>query len=321
MPGRDFRLAADIVLELCPDPVPFPELPMRDAASGMIGRTIGRLELPIGLDADGWRLTGGRSGQQATAARWWRHDLDDFEELADGHAGPVKIALTGPWTLAAQLLGPHPTMNHALADSGACRELGQAMALAAGELVAQFRLRLTRDIWLQIDEPLIGAVLTGRMARFSGLRNHRIPGRDEILMAWRAITEAVAAAGGRRLWLHSCAPDCPVELARRAGFNTLALDIGQVASRDLDPLAELLATGGELACGCWPTDRVSTPTADQIAGRAAEWLTQLGLPADLLAARVIMTPACGLGTWPIESATELLRQLGRATPRLAERLN
>ena len=86
-------------------------------------------------------------------------------------------------------------------------------------------------------------------------------------------------------------------------------------------LAELLATGGELACGCWPTDRVSTPTADQIAGRAAEWLTQLGLPADLLAARVIMTPACGLGTWPIESATELLRQLGRATPRLAERLN
>ena len=53
-----------------------------------------------------------------------------LEELADGYTGPLKLQLTGPWTLAATV--ELPRGDKVLADHGARRDLAEALALGLG---------------------------------------------------------------------------------------------------------------------------------------------------------------------------------------------
>ncbi len=320
MPGTDFREACRVVLDLSDDLIGFPEVPLRDAASGMVGRTAGLLELPMTLDGDGWRLAAATGIQQARSTRWWRNDCDDFEELSQDHAGIVKMAVVGPWTMAASVRASHPTMNHVLADPGACRELGQALAEAAGELVGQLSQRLGREVWLQIDEPMIGGVLRGEISGFSGLHHYRVPDDDEVLDAWRGMVDAGHAAGAGQVWLHSCACGTPFVLARKAGFDALSADARHADAADWDLVGEHLDAGGTLALGVTRTDHVILPSVDQIVSSGYEWLRPLELDPELLGAQVVLTPACGLGTWPHAEAVGLLKRLAQASPLLAERL-
>lgn len=321
MPGQDFREACRVVLDLSDDLVAFPELPMRDAASGMVGRTLGLLALPTTLDADGWRLAAGTGIQQARSARWWRGDLDDFEELAQGHQGVVKVAIAGPWTLAACVRASHPTMDHVLGDAGACRELGQALAEAAAELVAGLAKRLGREVWLQVDEPLAAGVIGGQISSFSGLHRYRVPDQDEVLGSWRAIVSAAESAGAGQIWLHSCSAGAPWELARRAGFTGLAGDARHFTGAAYNLVGAHLDAGGSFGLGIARSDQVSLPPVDALVRASYDWLRPLELDADLLTRKVVLTPACGLGTWPFTEAAGLLERLGQAAPKLAERLH
>ncbi|MGB3954210.1 MAG: methionine synthase, partial [Brooklawnia sp.] len=55
MPGRDFRAATRVVAEVFEAVLAMPEVPLRDASSAIIGRTLGLLAQPCELDATGWR--------------------------------------------------------------------------------------------------------------------------------------------------------------------------------------------------------------------------------------------------------------------------
>lgn len=175
MPGRDFRESTRIVADLLPDLLAWPELPARDASSAMIGRTLGLLEQPCELTADGWRLAARADAAQRRAQRWWSSDLDDIEELTQDYGGALKVALAGPWTLATSVRLAHPTMTHVLADEGACRDLTQALAEAVAQLASRLVARLGRRLIVQLDEPVIGAVLGGTLPTFSGCTATQCP--------------------------------------------------------------------------------------------------------------------------------------------------
>ena len=59
-----------------------------------------------------------------------RSDLDQLEEVVQDYEGPVKIAVAGPWTLAASL--EHPRGDKVLPDTGARREVGQSLEQGIG---------------------------------------------------------------------------------------------------------------------------------------------------------------------------------------------
>ncbi len=320
MPGRDFREATRIVAELQPDVLAWPEVPARDASSTMIGRTLGLLELPVNLTDDGWRLAAAKGSAQLRAERWWRSDLDDFEELTQGHQGVVKVALAGPWTLATSLRLTHPTMTHVLADEVACQDLAQALAEAVAGLVARLRARLGREVVIQIDEPVIGTVLGGTMPTFSGLQHYRVPARDEVQASWQGLVAAAGSAGVDAVWLHSCGPDLDLDLARRAGLDAVALDARFVNARTLDEIGGWLDVGRTLALGIVRTDQVAVPTVDAIVTAALRVLRPLELDPELLDAAVLLTPACGLGLWPADQAARLLERLPEAAELVAEQL-
>ena len=93
----------------------------------MIGRTAGLLvELPVDLQPIGWRLVD-RPGRDASrTGALLREDLDELAEAFDGHVGPLKLQVVGPWTLAANVWLSRG--ERVIVDEGACRDLVESLA-------------------------------------------------------------------------------------------------------------------------------------------------------------------------------------------------
>lgn len=321
MPGRDFRESTRIVADLLPDLLAWPELPARDASSAMIGRTLGLLEQPCELTADGWRLAARADAAQRRAQRWWSSDLDDIEELTQDYGGALKVALAGPWTLATSVRLAHPTMTHVLADEGACRDLTQALAEAVAQLASRLVARLGRRLIVQLDEPVIGAVLGGTLPTFSGLHRYPVPDRGVVTSSWRQIVSAVRAVEGvDGVWIHSCGQGLPVDLAGTAGFTGLSLDARYLGTAELDACGNWISDGGTLALGIARTDEVRVPSADELTTATVRILRAFEMPPEVLGSQVVLTPACGLAGWPVASAARLLTNLQQAGGLVTEQL-
>ncbi|KAA1418668.1 methionine synthase [Nocardioides humilatus] len=317
---RDFDEALRLVLgELS---LPFlPEVPGRGITAGMVGRTLGLLgELDADLQPAGWRLTG-TSGAPAIDQRRARsllgQDLDTLEDQAAGHAGPFKVQVAGPWTLAATV--ERPRGDKVLADHGARRDLAQALAIAVSDHVADLRRRLpnAERIIVQVDEPVLPAVLAGSIPTASGFGRHRVvhPPEASDALAW--VLGAVRDAGAEP-WVHCCAPDAPFGLLRGAGAVGLAVDLSMIDAAGHEGLAETLEAGETVALGVVPTlAPASPPTEKQLIERVLRWLDLIGLDPEQYAGRLVISPACGLAgadaRWTrtaVELSASIARSLG-----------
>lgn len=292
MPGEDVAEATRIVLGELPDLPHVPELPARGAIAGMVGRTLSLLELDADLQPAGWRLTG-TSGSpaldQRRARSLLRQDLDTFEELAQEHRGPLKVQVTGPWTLAATV--ERPRGDKLLADHGARRDLAQALAEGVRDHVRDVRKRVaTEDLVVQVDEPALVAVLDAQVPTASGFGKHRSVDAPEASEALGWVLEAIAEEGARS-WVHACAPGTPLALLSAA--DGVSVDLAQLAAGDLDVLAERLERRQSVALGVAPgTDG---PIGDkQLTERVLRWLEMLGLDPAVVGGQLVLTPACGL---------------------------
>ncbi|GAA3611218.1 uroporphyrinogen decarboxylase/cobalamine-independent methonine synthase family protein [Microlunatus ginsengisoli] len=322
-PGTDLTEAVKIAFAECPDLPYLPELPQRGPAAGMIGRATALLhELPVDLQPAGWRLSdsSGREHRQARAVL--RSDLDQLEEQAQGYAGPVKLSVGGPWTLAASM--ERPRGDRVLADRGARRELGQSLAEGIAQLVLDLRRRLPEVEWLvQLDEPLLPAVLAGGVRTASGLHRHRAVDRPEVSGTYGQLVERLEAAGAATpVLVHCCAADVPVELLRRAGVTGLMLDVDRADSRTWDQVAEALEAGTLIGLGALRTDRgrePGRPNARGVADRALRPLRALGLGPDV-SGRLLVTPACGLAGFDRAGAIDALRAVREAAEIVSEEL-
>lgn len=299
MPGAgpdDLAEAVRVVLGELPDLPHLPELPGRGAVAGMTARGLAVVaELGADLQPAGWRLTGGGAGVDHRRARsLLAQDLDVLEEQAQGHDGALKVQVAGPWTLAATV--ERPRGDKVLADHGARRELAQALAEGVAGHVRDVRRRVpgADRLVLQVDEPALPAVLAARVPTASGFGKHRAIDRPEASEALGWVLAAAAGAGAEP-WLHSCAAEVPWALVRGAGARGLSADLGVLGAADHDPLAEALEAGETVALGVLPaTAPAVEPAAGQVADRVRRWLDMLGLDAEEVADRLLLTPACGL---------------------------
>jgi methionine synthase II (cobalamin-independent) len=312
---RDFDEAVRLVLGEVPDLAYLPEVPGRGAPAGMTGRALAVMaELGADLQPAGWRLTGlgGAPGVDHRRARsLLAQDLDGLEEQAQGYTGTFKVQVAGPWTLAATV--ERPRGDKVLADLGARRELAQALAEGVATHVADVRRRVpgaTRLV-VQVDEPALTAVLQARVPTASGFGRHRTVHPPEASQALAWVLDAVTGAGGEP-WVHSCAPETPLDLLRGAGAEGLSVDLAQLSARDLDELAGALEAGQTVALGVVPsTEPAATPTEAEVTEAALRWTDLLGLDLDALGERLVLTPACGLAGasqgWA-RTALELVRK-------------
>jgi len=299
-PGEDFDEALRVVLgELIADQhgIPhLPELPARGAAAAMTGRG---LAVVAGLGADlqpaGWRLTGGGSGVDHRRARsLLAQDLDALEEHGQQLTGTFKVQVAGPWTLAATV--ERPRGDKVLGDHGARRDLAQGLAEGLRGHVADVRRRLpgVERLVVQVDEPVLEAVLDARVPTASGFGRHRKVDAPEASQALEWVLGAAAEAGAEP-WVHSCAAGTPLGLLRGAGARGLSVDLAQLSAADHDALAESLEAGGTVALGVVPAlDPSTEPTESGLTEAVLRWLDMVGMDPAEVGERLVLTASCGL---------------------------
>ncbi|MEP9381343.1 methionine synthase [Nocardioides sp. KR10-350] len=335
LPGESYAEAVRVVLGELPDLPHVPELPARGAVATMTGRALAVVE---GLDADlqpaGWRLTGssGSPGVDHRRARsLLAQDLDTVEELTQGYEGPFKLQVAGPWTLAATV--ERPRGDKILADYGARRELAQALAEGVRAHLRDVRRRVpgaTRLV-VQLDEPALPAVLDGKVPTASGYGRHRSVEPPEASQALGWVLEAIAAEGAEP-WVHSCAAGTPLGLLRGAlrdagsslagssgttGARGLSVDLGMVDAAGTEQLAEALEAGETVALGVVPSLEPDEAMSDKaVTERVLRWLDLVGLDAEEVADRLVVTPACGLAGATTTWAREALRLARTAAANL-----
>jgi methionine synthase II (cobalamin-independent) len=289
-PGVDPRAAVAVVFGEVPDLPYLPELPVRGPGADMIGRTASLLvDLPTETVPTGWRFTD-RPGHDLRRARsWLAEDLDTVEERAQGFQGPLKIQVTGPWTLAAGIELRYG--DKALADPGACRDIAASLAEGLALHVSDVRKRVQdAEIVVQVDEPSLPAVLAGTVPTASGFG---ALSAVEEQVARSALSDVLAAAGAATA-VHSCAASLPVDLCVRAGADALSIDFGLVDTLDEEALGHALEAGVRLLAGIVPSiDTELSAPADTV-DPVRTWWRRLGFAPERLAESVVVTPACGL---------------------------
>lgn len=309
MPGdndRAFAEAVRVVLGEVPDLPHVPEVPGRGVAAGMIGRGLAVLDgLAADLQPAGWRLTDSAGVDHRRARSLLAQDLDQVEEQAQGYAGAFKTQATGPWTLAATV--EKPRGDKVLADHGARRELVQSLAEGMGNHVADLkrRLRGADRLIVQLDEPLLAAVVNGQVPTASGYGRHRTIHPPEASEHLALVLRAIADAGAEP-WVHSCAAETPWSLVAGAGAQGLSADLDLLGAADLDVFAEAIESGRTAVLGVVPTlDPSATPGDAQLTDRVTRWLDMLGL--DPAMPGVVISPTCGLagasGAWAHRALT------------------
>ena len=287
------------------------ELPARGPGADMIGRAAALLvELPVDLQPAGWRLVDrpGRDVRRAHALR--SADLDALAEAADGWTGPLKVQVTGPWTLGAGVWLPRG--ERAVVDTGARRDLVDSLAEGVAEHVrAVRRLVPGAQVVLQLDEPSLPAVLAGRLPTVSGFGRLRAIDPVEAEQGLRTVLEAGTAAGAVGTVVHCCAPDAPLGLLRGAGADGLSVDVSLLTPAGWESVAVAVEAGVALWAGAVPTSG-ALPAAGAVVDAVRVPWRRLGLDVELLAG-VVLTPACGLaGASPAQARKVLARTVEAA---------
>ena len=237
MPGTSVREATRIIAGELPGFLHVAELPARGPGADIIGRTGGLLasvSSGMGLETtpDGWRFTAGLGREMRRAVSFLGEDLDALEESAVGYAGPVKIQVAGPWTLAAAI--ELTSGERVLRDPAAAWDIAQALGEAVADQVADLRRRLpsASAVVVQLDEPGLPAVLAGHVGTASGLSSYRAVDPQTAERVLGHVLSRAADAGAVP-GVHCCAADPPVTLLRSSGAEFVSLDLA-LAGESLD---------------------------------------------------------------------------------------
>ena len=319
MPGTSVREATRIIAGELPGFLHVAELPARGPGADIIGRTGGLLvsvSSGMGLETtpDGWRFTAGLGREMRRAVSFLGEDLDALEESAVGYAGPVKIQVAGPWTLAAAI--ELTSGERALRDPAAAWDIAQALGEAVVGQVADLRRRLpsASAVVVQLDEPGLPAVLAGHVGTASGLSSYRAVDPQTAERVLGHVLSRAADAGAVP-GVHCCAADA-------AGVAP-AVVRGRV--RQPRPGAGGGVASTRISGWRWRRARASWPASCR--RRVSDgWVTlrpvrslrallhRLGMEDDRWLAQVAVTPTCGLaGASPEWARTALAacRAVGR----------
>jgi cobalamin-independent methionine synthase catalytic subunit len=309
-PGTDPSEAARIVFgEL--SKLPFlPQLPARGVGSDAVGRTAGLLvDLFVDVWASAWRLVPRPGRDLARAQAALTSDLDALEEAAEGYEGALKLQVVGPWTLAGSL--ELARGEKALADEGAVRDLAGSLAEGVAAHLVDVRRRLpgVSHLVVQLDEPLLPAVLAGRLPTQSGWG--RLRSVEEHVGV--DVLAQVLTAAGTHAGVRTGGVPPPVALLRRAGARFVGVDAELLEAVPEEDLGEALEGATGLLVSVSQLEKQGS-APDAMAEPLSRLWRRLGLAPEMTPQAVAVAPAEGVEHLASDAAATVLRravELGR----------
>ncbi len=294
-----------------------PELPSRGPGGDLIGRTAGLLvDLAVDLQPAGWRFVDRPGHDAARTSAFWTEDLDELAAAFDGYAGPLKLAVAGPVTLAGGIWLHRG--ERALVDQGACRDLAESLAEGLRVLLGSLtRLVPGADLIVQLDEPSLPAILDGGLPTASGFGRIRAVDGQEALPLLQTV---LAAAGERPTVVHCCAAYPPLPLLRRTGVGGLSVDTTLLSPRGWEGLAVAAEDGVALYAGCVATSPDAMVDPVSVADRVGQAWERIGMPPAHLD-QIVVTPTCGLANLTPAAAIDRQRACLQVAAELASRAN
>jgi methionine synthase II (cobalamin-independent) len=308
MPGTDPAEAMRVIVGELPGFPHLPELPGRGPGADIIGRTAALLvDMPVETTPRGWRLAERPGRDLARAKSMLSTDLDVMEEALQGYAGPLKIQVCGPWTLAATIELTR-TMDAALRDPGAVSDLTGSLAEGVARHVADVSERVPNaQLVLQVDEPALSAVTNGEVPTASGIS--RLPA-IEIETIRDRLGQVLANTTAYTL-VHCCATGVRFEIIRTAGANAVSFDLSLLRRGEVDTVAELAEAGMGLFVGVGEEE-----APKQTAERVIRLWQRMGFRPK--PEQTVITPACGLANATPDRARADLKRCREAAAILPE---
>ena len=293
MHGVSMTEAADIVMGESGHLSAIPQLPERGLGADAVGSTAALLEaINVDRGPRAWQMT--QRPQLMMRRTWdlWERDLDAIQE-AWGESVPVfKMQVLGPWSLAAavELANGH----RVLSDAGATRDLHEALQMGIGEHVKKLVRRFHGEVRVQVDEPLLGDVLAGK-----------VPGTtdfDEI----RAVPAEVAREKLKELGAEYLVAGPHWEVAGAAKtFVTDSAGLG--TAQNIDGLGEFLSEGKRIGFAIAGVDARAEAVA------VARHFDRMGMSRQLLVDAVDVVPREASASTlrsAVETAGMLVRDAG-----------
>lgn len=309
LPHTDVAAAAEVVLRITPDLPAAPQLPRRHPREGMLAQVA--LGMPgVTVDPEGGsltvdrrRLAAGDDGLPLDPEAWAGTLAFLRAAAAAGHAGPIKLQVTGPVTLGLALLhgGAKP-----------------AKAFAVAAAVVRDRVRtLLREAEAALPDASVVLVLDEPGLTAYPHDGFPLAADDtiDLLSGGLAAARSAALAG-----VHCCGPT-DWRLVLHAGPDLLSMPVDAGAGDDAAGLSGFLDRGGWIAWGAVPTDR---PLGDREDGHwrrlTALWcdLSRNGCDPLLLRTQSILTPACGLAHHAPEQVAPVFDLLRRLSERVQD---
>jgi hypothetical protein len=327
LPHKEAQAALDLVFKCCPQ-VPFwPQLPQRDRREGMLLQFSENLPcLKLAPEGLAFSPIGPERELEVFYERVIAGDIDYFrisreyacglyafcERLKKdglGQARFLKGHVTGPFTFAA---GINDEKGNALLHDPVFFQ-----AISKGLLMkAFFQLRLlkefSRNVVIFIDEPYLSCLGSGYAAVT----------REQVIAVLREVASGIKAQGGL-VGVHCCGnTDWSVFMETEAVgiINFDAFDYADRLALYPDELRGFLERGGLLCWGIVPTQLFSgKETPDLLIRRIKETVAKLsakGVEEDLLWQAMLISPACGTGTFTPERAEKIFSLLAETSQYL-----
>ncbi|MBH5298752.1 hypothetical protein [Corynebacterium ulcerans] len=298
MPGTSMIDAADVIAGETGDMRALPQLPSRGLGSDAVGRTCTLMpDLPVEKGPRSWRLS---ARPQLLTHRIWDRMEEDLDQLQGqwGSAPMLKAQVLGPWTLATHM--ELPNGHRAVTDSGALRDITEALTHGVREHVSDLHKRFDAHIRIHIDEPALSALRRGEIqgtSDFDTVPAVHPKGLGERLAG---VVEAVRGENVDLVLLNETGREPNVDVAVLASVDQILISPTRVrGTRLLDAFGEALALGMRAGLGLYGMN------ARDLAIAVARFYDELGIERHALAHADITQSAPRIDTTLVEVAHDL----------------